>query len=275
MKKKCIVYGNCQIGPIRQYLMSSKSFRKLYKMIEVPPVHLCDRKTGLTEAQLNELNDCDLFIYQKVSDTYGPYLATDYLLEKLPDKCQTMTIPVSYFTGYHPQFAKGIQPYADKNIIHLLRQGKCDEDIISIVSDENFYTFEELQKNVQLSLNELKKRSNDLDVTLDDFIERYYKNVHLFFTVNHPNFPIIRYVSKKILAKLGLPADELTNVVHHTDFRRYILPIYPSVMKHLNLTFAKPEDKYSSLHNIPLNFHEHIAEHIKFLKENKQLYEHL
>ncbi|GGH81505.1 hypothetical protein JOD43_001128 [Pullulanibacillus pueri] len=275
MKKKCLVYGNCQIDPIRQYLMSSKSFREAYTMIEVPPVHLCDPKTGLNESQLKEIKDCDLFLYQKVSNTFGPYLSTDYILKQLPDKCTTITFPVSYFTGYHPQFAKGIKPYVDKNVVELLKEGKSDSEILSIISDENFYSAKELKTNVQASLNELKRRSSELDVTLDNFIERHYQDVHLFFTLNHPNYHVIRYVAMKILSKIGLPAKEIGYIVHHTDFRRHILPIYPSVMKQLNLTFAKPEDKFTAYNNMPMNFSNYMKKHIEFLKKNKHLYEHL
>ena len=268
MKKKCIIYGNCQIEPLRQYLMSSSSFSKIYTMVEVPPVHLCDREKGLDETYLEEIYNCDLFIYQKVSQAFGPYLATDYIMSNLPNKCLCISFPVSYFTGYFPQFISGVKPYTDKNVVGLLKEGKTKTEIISILADEEFYTFNDLKKNLDSTLSQLKNRSVGLDITLDNYIEDNFKDAYLFFTVNHPNYQVIRHLAMKILSLLEIPNEEISGVIHHSHFRRYMLPIYPSVVKQLNLNFFPPEKVFFTLENKDLSFDEYMSLHIDLLKNN-------
>ncbi|MDF2054912.1 WcbI family polysaccharide biosynthesis putative acetyltransferase [Priestia megaterium] len=273
MKKICIVYGNCQITPIREYLMSSSSFNSIYTMIEVPPVHLCNRETGLEKQYMDNLSKCDLFIYQPVGETFSYYLSTNYILSKLPDSCICISFPISYFTGYHPQDVRGkIIPYADKNIIKLLNEGKSKDEIISILSDDNFYSFQQVKTNLDETLQELKRRDVILDITLDDFIAKNYRKINLFYTVNHPSYYITRYLAIKILNKLGLPEQEISHItLHDLYFIGFMQPIYPSVIKHLNLSFVEPEDKYFNLGHVPMIFSEYIGRYVDIHIDNGEL----
>lgn len=283
MKKNCIVYGNCQITPIREYLMSSKSFNNIYTMMEVPPVHLCNREKGLEKQYMDLLSHCDLFIYQPVSQVFSPYLSTDYILNELPHTCICISFPVSYFTGYYPQNFSGKiisysekeskkLLYADKNIIKLLNEGKSKEEIISILSDDNFYSFHDVKANLDATLQELRSREKILDITLDNFIEQNYKNINLFYTVNHPSYYVTRYLAMKILDKLGLPKNEISHItLHDLYFTGLMEPIYPSVSKHLNLSFINSPNKYFNLNNVPLKFNDYIDKSIDIHMHNEIL----
>ncbi|WP_129709822.1 WcbI family polysaccharide biosynthesis putative acetyltransferase [Priestia megaterium] len=264
MKKICIVYGNCQTRPIREYLMSSKSFNAIYTIVNIPPVHLCNRKTGLDQQYLDTLSKCDLFIYQPVSEAFSYLLSSNYILSKLPDKCISIKFPISYFTGYHPQYTGGKNiPYADKNIISLLKLGKSKQEIISILSADNFYTFHEVKANLDATLQELKRRDTILDITLDNFVEQNYKDTNLFYTVNHPSYYVTRYLSIKILNKLGISGKEISNIkLQDLYFIGFMQPIYPSVIKHLNLSYLKLEDKCFNLGYTPMTFDKYMDKYI-------------
>ncbi|WP_280169442.1 WcbI family polysaccharide biosynthesis putative acetyltransferase [Priestia megaterium] len=264
MKKICILYGNCQIIPIIQYLRSSKSFNASYKIIEIPPVYLINQEKGLEENHLNSLTNCDLFIYQIVGQTYGHQLSTDYIISKLPAKCMKLSFPVSYFSGYYPQTIHiPTDLYADINIINLLKQGKNKNQIISILSDDNFYSYYEVKTNLEDTLTELQKRDATLDITIDDYVKQNYRNLNLFYTINHPSYYVTRYLSMKILDKLGLPKREISQVtLSDAYFMDRMQPIYPSVKKHLNLIFNKSEDMSFNFNYTPLKFPEYIAKHV-------------
>lgn len=269
LKKKCIIYGNCQTEPIRKYLMASSTFNKKYTMIYIPSIHRCNHEIGLERQYLDKLYDCDLFIYQKVSRLYNYYLSSDYMLDRLPDKCIKLSFTNSYFSGYHPQHTnQKLYPYADKNVISLLKEGFTKEAIISILSDENFYSFEYVNKNLDDTIQELKRRDKELDITLDDYIEKNFKSQQLFYTVNHPSYHIIQYITMKILEELEIQKEEISHIrMKNLYFRDHIHPIYPSVIKHLNLDFLKSEEKPFSLNYLPLTFQEYLSKQIDLLKD--------
>ena len=162
--------------------------------------------------------------------------------------------------------------YADKNIIKLLNEGKSKEEIISILSDDNFYSFHDVKANLDATLQELRSREKILDITLDNFIEQNYKNINLFYTVNHPSYYVTRYLAMKILDKLGLPKNEISHItLHDLYFTGLMEPIYPSVSKHLNLSFINSPNKYFNLNNVPLKFNDYIDKSIDIHMHNEIL----
>jgi hypothetical protein len=264
--KYCIVYGNCHVWPIRKYLTSSTAFNQIYRMIEIPPVFHCNMETGIEQ---HYLNHCDLFIYQNVRNSLGEYLSTDYILSKLPDKCKRISIGNAYFAPYYPQLEKAADgfPYGDKNVIRLLQQGFNKQQVLSIISDDNFYSFDEIQSLLLDSINELRRREASIDIPIVDYIENTYKNFHIFCTINHPQYQLFQYLSMRILETLGLPSEELLNYIHDF-FSDHIHPIYPSVIKHLGLTSIKPGDRCFSYFHQKLTFEEYIGKYIDSIQIN-------
>lgn len=261
--KKCMVYGNCHIWPIRKYLMSSKSFSRSYQMIEVDPVHQCNMDKGLNEELIK---NCDLFIYQKVGDAFGPYLSTDYLLGQLPDQCIRISFGNAYFKGYYPSFDTDPKfPYGDVSVRKLLHEGKRKEEIISILSDEDFYSYEEVITTLEESFKELRSREKNIDIPVCDYIEKNYQSKHLFYTFNHPNYHIIRYLAKRMLEMLGISKREIAHIVYDKEFSNEIHPIYPSVVKHLKLSCINRNHRFTLKNQFYLTFEEYIAAYIDAL----------
>jgi hypothetical protein len=259
--KTCIVFGNCHIWPLRKYLTSSWAFNQIYKMIEVPPIQQCDRAKGFDEELLK---NCDLFIYQKISDAFGVRLSTDYLLTKLPDRCMRISIGNAYFIPYYPALTTAADlrvPYGDKNVLGLLNQGYRKEQILAILSDENFYSSQDMKKILDDSIADLKRREADVDIPVVDFIELYFRDAQLFYTINHPTYHIMRYVAVRILERLGIPGVEIAHLIVH-DLDDIIHPIYPSVIKHLNLSFIKAGDRRYRIGNSFYTFREFMAHYI-------------
>lgn len=274
--KRCIVFGNCQKEIVTKYLLSSKTFMSCYEIINVPPVHLCSRD-GLNE---DEINKCDLFIYQKVSEAYCKYLSTNYILGCLRDSCKTVSIPNTYFTGYHPQFVHNPVfrpdpkyngssefPYGDINIINLLNKGKGKNEIIEILSDPYFYSEDFLKENLNKTLQNLALAETGLDVKATDFIRDNYRDEYLFYTVNHPVYPVTRHVTMAVLKKIGIAETEISDVIVDV-FRGHLhIPIYPSVIKNLKLTFVSFNHRYSfysDFDNTYLTLKEYTSKYIDY-----------
>ncbi|MDM5215174.1 WcbI family polysaccharide biosynthesis putative acetyltransferase [Peribacillus sp. NJ4] len=265
--KYCIVYGNCHVWPIRKYLTSSTTFNQIYQMIEIPPVHECNMETGIEQHYLNQ---CDLFIYQNVGNSFGEYLSTNYILSKLPDKCKRISIGNAYFVPYYPQLETATDgfPYCDKNVIRLLQQGLNKQQVLNLISDDDFYSFNEIQSLLLDSINELRRREASIDIPIVDYIEHTYKIYHIFCTINHPQYPLIQYLSMRILETLGIPSGELLHYVYDI-FNDHIHPIYPSVIKHLGLTTIKPSDRCFTIGHQKLTFQEYIGKYIDYIQSRQ------
>lgn len=271
--KKCIVFANCHSFPIRRYLLSSRTFRYNYQVMEVPLIQNCNRETGIGD---HLLRDCDLFIYMRTSDAFGPYLSSNYVLSKLPERCTRISIGNAYFKPYYPQFTyhnkeNSLYGYEDQNVLRLLREGVSRERIISILSDEEFYSQEAMRVLYTDFMNDFRRREIGIDIPLADFIEQHYQKEHLFCTVCHPRYHIIRYLVMNILQKIGISPREIANVLYDVDFIDLIHPIYPSVIKHLNLRFLQPGARIYVMGNEKLSFQEYIARYVDIHSKELQV----
>lgn len=260
--KTCIVYGNCHIWPLRQYLTSSSVFNREYTMIHVPVVHQCDPRVGLP---IEALQRCDLFIYQVVKQSFGPLLSTDYLLSLLPASCIRISFGNAYFLAYYPQFDRDETfPYGDKNVIRMIRDGWSRDQIMAAITSDEFYSREQVLSVLDSSLAELRRRDKGLDIPITDFIERFYQPFPLFYTFNHPTSYLVRYLAMRMLHLLGMPAVEIGAVVWEQHLSDHTHPIYPSVAKHLQLRFYHPANRYM-IGNAPHTFDQYIDAYIRHL----------
>lgn len=256
--RTCLVYGNCHIRAIRDYLLASPSFRSQFRMMTLPPVHECNKETGLDPLLLGQ---CDVFIYQPVKDSFGPYLATDYILQRLPDSCLRISFGNAYFSAQYPQLMNedGF-PYGDRNVRQLLAAGKSKDEIISLLSDVQFYSYEEVQSFLSASLKELRRREVHIDIPVADFIANHFQDHPLFCTINHPNHFICRYLAGQMLERLGISSHEIATVIfdHFHDQRH---PIYPSVRQHLGLKYPPS----FTLGGQPATFDQYLSAYIDYL----------
>ena len=72
------------------------------------------------------------------------------------------------------------------------------------IEREDFFSTDAVYKAVEQSLLELKKREEDVDVVISDYISENYDKRQLFYSFNHPiNEVLVEYVWR-ILDFLGL-----------------------------------------------------------------------
>ena len=248
--KKCLFYGNCQVEPLKEILSNSINFSDKYQIIPLPPVHLLDKShVGDLEQKIAL---ADLFVYQLVSDNYQgiEQFGTNYLCDRLSAEAQKIAIPGAYFTGYHPatinlKDAEGNKinepcDYHDVNLLYLFERDKTVAETVDILQQDNFYQSEYILNNLEITLNELRRREQTLDINISNFIKQNYQKQKLFHTINHPNIAVLNHIAKTILKILDLPTNlsdkqDFTEALDFTDF-----PIYPAVANALNLQFSVP-----------------------------------
>lgn len=280
--KKCIIYGNCQRGLLERYLLKS-NFVKYYQIIPTVPVQ-CKNKQNL-DAEI--LSSVDLIIYQNVSDTFGHEFSSQAILSQLKPSCEKILFPSMYFNAYWPQATKqpvvrrlrdlnttpgGLFPHGDSNIIRLMQSGTSLEKIINIVSDEDFYSESDVMESINKSFYELNKREkeNNVDIAVSDYIYNNLKNRYLMHTINHPTCFVGVYVVRQILDILGIEHEDfesqyMTNEHRLSTLTKYDfeLPIYPSVIRWLNLSFVDKNYRYKFYYENRLSFERYVDYYYK------------
>lgn len=270
-RKKVLLYGNCQLPFLAKYLVSCELFNQTYVIYDKAFIN--DFSPDYWNEKL--LSEIDLFIYQRVSSSYlGEQMSTEYILKRLSPKCETVSIPNSYFQGYFPQHISKRSPYdrfpyGDRNIVEAINNSEFSEneiqELVRMLANDDYYSSEELEKNTESSLEELARREAGLDVIISDFVKENYKDRYLFYTVNHPTFWVIREVAIRILKLLDFNHTNINSLVIDS-LNDLVVPIYPSVIKHLGLNFIDPSHKYPfhiSTDGLSYTFEEYMFEYAR------------
>ena len=250
-KKLALLYGNCQMSFINNYLMKMNKFMDEYiliiDMLAVQWLGNHERKSGINVAILQAL---DLFVYQNVSlnNQYSKLLATENILPQLSAKCKKIAIPNAYFMGYFPQHIQNrrytlkgynwpVVPYGDFVLETFFAKKRHDAELEQYITDEHLFSEEYVVNQATNSMKELKKREAACDIIISDYIEENYRKKHIFYTPSHPTNEITFELGKRILQDLGIKSNEVQDNLE--DNNGIELLIYPSVKKHLGLKFEK------------------------------------
>jgi tetratricopeptide (TPR) repeat protein len=283
--KKCLLYGNCQTEPLKNFLASNVEFNSIYQSVWVKRVHLMSVEHV---PELEELiTDIDLFIYQNVSDNYQGInqLSTNYLRSRLKPSCQAIAIPGAYFTGYNPELIylkdkdgnkikSELGDYHDFNLVALFYQGKQISEVVDFIQKDDFYSSQYILGNLEDTLGELSRREVYTDINLSQFIQKYYRQLRLFHTINHPTSVIINYLGNEILKKLGFSyqqEEELFGAKGEEVLDTTSFPIYSSTAKILDLDFVITNNY--RLKNVFFPQREAIEKFFKFYDKNFDLVE--
>lgn len=252
-KKIATVYGNCQSLYVNMLLQKSEQFTKDYIMCVMPFIQnmLEERNTGIAEGVLKHFS---CFIYQiaKRDNVFGEKLSTDVLLSLLKDDVKKCSIPFVYLSSYFPQYIKntrnddarrgeGHVPYGDIEIQSRFEAGKSVKQIVEELNQDALFDKKELQERHELSISELKIREGRCDIKISDYLEENYKSKCLFYSPSHPTNECLVELVYRIM-KFFEYEEEVLDYLDVIENDRVEMYIYPSVKKHLNLTFKK--DKF-------------------------------
>ncbi len=136
-KKIAIIYGNCQVGKLKRFLLNHKIFTEKYFTVKIPEVCNYLNDTLIGYFQENFWSFCDLLISQRVKkdNRFSPFVATQDLPSRLPESAKIIWIPNVYFDGYFPQnisnehntgqniHQSGFFPSGDKYVDAFLKNG--------------------------------------------------------------------------------------------------------------------------------------------------------
>ncbi len=273
-----MTYGNCQIGSINAIMQTSDIILDKYTIISVPPIQDLkeEREIGLPKELLENI---DVLIYQiiKTDNKFSRLLSSEEILKNVSSNATRIIIPNVYWKGYHIQvcgnkynpellnFRGGAFPYGDANIQKLWDKYSTEE-IVNMLSAENYYTADEVEKAVEETTKELMKREKACDVVISDYIVKNYKTTYLFYSVNHPTNIVLGELVRRIFLHIGISVNDLdVNNAVSNDARE--IHIYPSVRKALGLRFDKEKFTWLKFYRQEsISFEEYVRDYIDFCK---------
>lgn len=219
MKKKVVIYSNCQGRCIRDILLKHKIFCDEYDIDNCSLIQNYDvifRNEVLPPDEV--FKSADLFIYQPISNERGIY-SSENLISKLKPNCIKISFPYIYnyalwemllIRDGEDKLGKRIQNDLIINhepITKLREEGVQFQAIEESIRNETFdFKFKE---RYEKTMHILRLKEEDCSIKVADFIEENLKSHKLFFTPSHPTVYLMKHVTQKLLQLLDLNANEL------------------------------------------------------------------
>lgn len=199
--KTCILFGNCQCSGINKFLEQS-NFYEIYEIHQYQNWELIYNNE--MSIQPHHLKAADLIIYQPLSDVYNCYSTNkkspQSFFNMLKEECNIISFPRLHNNAIFPIFRK----HAQKNIIY----GNFSNNINSL--DELIYLYNnnliDYQFENRMNNNYIisKKKEEDTDVKIIDFIYKNITKQKLFLTHDHPTSFIFNEITNQICSQLEL-----------------------------------------------------------------------
>jgi hypothetical protein len=218
-KLRICVIGNCQIAPLRLLLKALHGNVETYNL---PAVHTMSERQE--RAVCDAVTAADWVFGQAVSDEFHVEFVRTSVLRS---KCHAKLIvwPNVYFSGYAPEFSTLrdqeyhnftgplLDYHSDKIIVAFFR-GLSLSRTVDLISHESALDAAWYGNAVDLSLDALRRREKDCDVSISDFLSENYVTSRLFYIMNHPAIMVLQELACRLLRLAGAPAlDQVPNLM--------------------------------------------------------------
>lgn len=274
-----IVYGNCQAGLfadcLKHFLPSPNRWDIRYVMSFVHP----------TEPQQpiadEDLARCALVLEQLDAASRLP----DWVSERLPGDVKTIRFAPLDFNLYWPfnfndprnvseppNFPFGRFPYGDRIVVELLREGLSGQTLWEAYQQRSIARMPDPDRLRDLEAKRLTARDAGADIVVADLILSNYRDVPLFWTINHPT----GWLLGRVFTRLLRAARETLGIVNDPEARAIQLfsalepfghqhqPIHPEYARRLGLRWCAPDRTYRYFDGSELTFEEFMLRYIDF-----------
>lgn len=154
--------------------------------------------------------------------------------------------------------------YSDANICRLHKEGRTIGEIKDFIENADCYSRQDIIDKFHAELEKLKKREQECDIQISDFIEANFQAVQLFYAPNHPTEVLLCELGRRILLFLGVGTEARMTVEPTIDYDEVF--IYGCVKRALGLRFEqkyiRKGSEYLTVRNKPLKLEEYIEDFI-------------
>ena len=279
-KATLIMYGNCQAGVFadcfKHFLQSTAVQWDMHYVMNF--VHPSQPQETIAA---DHLARCVLVFEQL--DTAHPLPL--WLQERLPGNTKIIRFAPLDFNLYWPfnlddprnaseppDYPFGRFPYGDRIVVELLRQGLSGDALWQAYQERSILRIPDLNRLHELEAQRLIARDAAADIMVADLILSNYRDVPLFWTINHPSGWLLGRVLGRLLRAardpLGLPEDPEPRAIElfssWEPFDHQQQPIHPEIARRLGLTWLTPEHTYRYFDGSHLTFEEFMIRYITF-----------
>ena len=299
-KKIALFYGTCVLRDIYLCTIQVQSFCDIYASIftQAPK----DQPAIMNRVLYYAKDICDIYVYTpKILDRDSVY---ELAREELPDDCKVISLSNLVVSLYWPQINAKLAEYnpdylysynsrrnlnffhtlyrrEDTNIHKMLLEKKSTKDIVKALSDEDFYSEKEVRRNQKVVFKLIEIAEKGVNITILDYIKENYQNQMIYQNFIHPNKCIVWEYVRRFLNMIDIDTDEVSMLekkspehIHQSGD----VPVYPCVIKHMQLSWAEEKKKYEILTGDGIRFMtfeeyiEHFVEYERKVMEIMQLY---
>lgn len=252
-KDVVLLHGNCHMGIIGRFLLSSAKFRDAYTIYPYPLL-VSETKEFRTEREV--FRHIDVWIHQDIrsNNRFGYEVSDDYIRSGIRSEITEIVIPHMYGIGrmLFPQSIEldgnealsdgddiaGMFSQGDKVIEECIAKGMNVDDIITFCKSDVALKKDEIKENFNVQMNKLKKREKQWDIRIADYVEKHYRNEKLFYDDGHPTNSVMKQISGEILQRLNIDDWEIHCEITMDEHEKHV---YPIVRKVLGLKWADGE----------------------------------
>lgn len=226
MTVQLLVFANCQANPLASTI---NTMSEEVSIVRCPPVHTIstDKIPFVTDL----ISQVDFVVHQPIGENFGP-LSIDRLKDLFPDK-NYISFPSIYFGGLFPQLGYLRRPeggtlrgpvteYHDYRILRSFLNGDNIQRCVSNIIDDDYSYAEYFQSAV----GESKRREEQVDVPVVDWVMQHLPERPCFYTFNHPDNQLLYYVASEVLSRLQIPFDQ-DSKVRQTPFLDNVVAAIP------------------------------------------------
>ena len=217
MATKILFFGNCQLYAVMKCLNLNKSYITHYEA--------CYLSTLNKENFTTLINKYDIIITQPISKNYRnlDYLNTTYIINNT--NAIIIIFNSCYFNFYYPDLKyiktnntilkEPIDYHYNYMIDHYKRGDTIQNYINNCVNNTKLISKDSLLKLAHESINELRDRDSEIEkiimqkknvyfISITDYIEKNYRDILLFYSMNHPSKYLLQFICENIIKILNI-----------------------------------------------------------------------
>ncbi len=291
-KKLALLYGNCHMLPIKNYLEMQPEFARIYEIIyyrigneeeeEYPSSKVVDR--------------CDLFVTQDIRENNSRHVpGYKELLKSIRSEIKVIIVPNLYgvnlffpqfhknentdmtirkhiensrcFTGDTREIFNALSYGNDENIERMYLEGKSRQEIIDKLCDDSLYDEDRIKDMFIKGINKILDRERECTIQISKWILDNYQEKQLFYEPYHPTNVLLEEMAKQCMHQLNLEIYDIVRTPGGMDSREVF--IYNSVKKALGLRFQQKYirnyTRYGTLEDEALNLEGYVDYYIKWM----------
>lgn len=250
-KKMVVVNANCHGEALIKYLELSTKFREGYFVYPVPEIQ--DNIEGQLSKRL--LLFTNVYIHQdiKLNNKISRDLSDEVIEKKLGLETTNITIPnlVGMGNWMYPQLGELDKYIRTKEKVEYIfyrdeildeAEKKYKSQIDKYVRFWNNYSYDKdyLDEIWKQNEKKLKKREENWDIKIYNYIYSNFRRIPCFVDANHPSKYVMREIGRQVAKKLML--DDIDDEIFESDMGLPV-PILPSIKRYFQLDFCVPNER--------------------------------